>query len=217
MSVADANQNYYHINRLVSWSPYDQLNVGEQVDVGGASNPFFRLFETQRVSYTVTGDDGNDMEVPGIAFLSAAREGIITPGDLAATADEVSRHFMKYVRELIWEDVRRKEFPHLPSRQRCMWLIPNLDGVKFWLRRMGVEQRFQVLKVQIQGRVHKASESYLLTDSEPMEETIQKARQYWLGVVEQTETEEIIFEGRMRVVEVMPLSFYAEEPASTEV
>lgn len=41
-----------------------------------------------------------------------------------------------------------------------------------------------------------------------MEETIQKGRQYWLRVVEEVETEKIIFEGRMRIAEVMPPSFY---------
>lgn len=214
--ITDPNQDYYHINRLMPYSPYGLLHVGDEMNVGGSSNPFFRFFETQRVAYPVGMDDGSVIQVPGMELLHAVKTGAIpdtTTDTLAAIADEVARHFMKYVRELIWEDIRKKEFPHLPSRQRCVWLIPNQDGVKFWLRWMGIEQDFQVLRVQVQGRLHKASESYLLTDSEPMKETIQKARQYWLGIVEEAETEEIIFEGRMRVVEVMPPSFYTEDPA----
>jgi hypothetical protein len=212
MSTADTERDYYHINRAVSWSPYSLLSDGDEVDVGGSSNPFFRLFETARVEYDVNVGDGSAAQVPGIRFLQLARAGEITGltmQGLAAIADEVSRHFVRYVRELIWEDVRRREFPHLPSRQRCVWLIQNQDGVRYWLGRMNAGGAFQVLRVRVQGRIHVASESYLLGDSEPMEETIRKARQYWLGVVEQEGTEEVIFEGRMRVVEVMPTAFYS--------
>ena len=116
---------------------------------------------------------------------------------------------MMYARELIWGDVRRSEFSHPPSRQRCVWLIPNQNGVKFWLQRMGVGGRFQVLRVRVQGRLHTGSDSYLLHDSGPMLQALANARRYWRGDVAQAGTEEIIFEGRMRVEEVMPRSFYA--------
>lgn len=124
-------------------------------------------------------------------------------------ARDFSSHLTRQTGEIVFEDVRRREFPHLPSRQRCVWLIPNQGGVKFWLRRMDVGGQFQVLKVRVQGRLHTASESYLVTDGFSLEEMIRSARQYWLGIVEDAETEEIIFEGRMRVEEVMPQSFYA--------
>ena len=66
-------------------------------------------------------------------------------------------------------------------------------------------------KVRVQGRLHKASQSYLITDSVPVKEAIRRARQYWLGIAEEVETEEIIFEGHVRVEEVMPPDFYALE------
>ena len=178
------------------------------MDVGGSSNPYLRFFETQQKTYPVTLDDGSIVQVPGVKFIASVSRGEINPGNLAETALDLVQHLVAYLRELIWEDVRKREFPHLPSRQRCVWLTPSQEGVKYWLGRMSVNQDFQVLRVRVQGRLHKASESYLLGDSESIEETIQKARQYWLGVVEEAETEEIIFEGRMRVVEVMPPSFY---------
>ncbi len=46
-------------------------------------------------------------------------------------------------------------------------------------------------------------------DSMPLEVAIMRARQYWLGIVEEAGTEEIIFEGRMRVEEVMSPDLYA--------
>jgi hypothetical protein len=101
-------------------------------------------------------------------------------------------------------------FPGLvDAHVRCVWLIPNADGVRFWLQRMSVGGQFRVVRVWVRGRLHTASESYLLQDSELMGETIEKARRYWRGDIEQAGTEEIIFEGRMHVEEVMPPDFYA--------
>jgi hypothetical protein len=208
MSVADPNRDYYHINRLVPWSRYGLLSVSDEIYIGGESNPYFRFFETQRKAYPVTLDSGEVIQVPGVKFIASVSRGEINPEDLAGTALDLTKHLVAYLRELIWEDVRKREFSHLPSRQRCIWLILNQAGVRYWLRRMDVGDNFQVLRIQVQGSIHKASESYLLGDSEPMEESIEKARQYWRGVIEDAETEEIIFEGRMQVVEVMPKSFY---------
>ena len=56
--------------------------------------------------------------------------------------------------------------------------------------------------------MHVASEQYLLGDSVPLEVAISKARQYWLGVIPAQNTEEIIFEGRFTVHEVIPQEQY---------
>lgn len=76
---------------------------------------------------------------------------------------------------------------------------------------MSVEQDFQVLKVRVQGRIHTTSETHLLGDCENLNVIIQMARQYWLGVVENTETQEIIFEGRVSVVDIVDPKEYSME------
>jgi hypothetical protein len=50
--------------------------------------------------------------------------------------------------------------------------------------------------------MHTASEKYLLGDSVSLE-AVSMARPYWLGVVPEPNTEEIIFEGRFSVQEVV--------------
>jgi hypothetical protein len=210
MSTADPCLDYYHINRIVDWSPFSKLNPGDQIDIGGMSNPYFRFFETRKITYPVMLSDDTQLMVSGVRFLALVASGELPPpNNFPNIAHDLANHFTMYVRELIWEDVRKKEFPHLPSRQRCIWLIPSLTGVKYWIQRMGVSGEFQVLRVRAQGRIHKANELFLLGDSEPMEETIRNARQYWLGIGEDPNTEEIIFEGRVTVVDVMSETSYA--------
>jgi hypothetical protein len=209
------DQDYYHINRLVDWSPHrNPLSVGEAIDVGGSSNPYFRLFETVGATYPLVQGGQVTQRIPGVRFLELVRDGVINPSNLARDAFDLASYLARHIGEFVFEDVRRREFPHLPSRQRCVWLIPNQDGARYWVRRLGMVEEgvdFQVVRVRVQGRLHTASESYLVTDSMPLLEVITRARQYWLGIVEEAGTEEIIFEGRMRVEEVMPESFYAQQ------
>jgi uncharacterized protein DUF2441 len=204
------DQDYYHINRIVDWSPYGPLQVGDHLDVGTSSNPYFRFFETATMGNLVTHADGSTEEVPGVKFLELVLGGKVkaTLGTINFTR-ELASHLARHLGEVLFENIRRSEFPHLPSRQRCVWLTPIRIGVKYWLRRMSVGGQFQVLKVRIRGRLHRANENYLITDSFSQEEMIRRARLYWGGVDNEEETQEIIFAGRMRVEEVMPPDFYA--------
>ena len=194
--------DYFHINRRASWSPYEPLKAGDEFDVGRETNPYFRFFETERFVVPVTLQDGSSIESPAVKFLGAAARGEVPHPNLPRLAHDVATHFVTYLREVIWENVRRDEFPELPSRQRCLWLIPTLEGVKYWLERMK-PNGYQVLRVQVTGRIHRANELYLLGDSEPMSQTIEKARLYWSGSFPEGGQEEILFEGRVKVIEVV--------------
>lgn len=194
--------DYFHINRRAIWSPYEPLKAGDEFDVGRETNPYFRFFKTERFVVPVTLQDGSSIESPAVKFLGAAARGEILHPNLPRLAHEVATHFVTYLREVIWENVRSDEFPELPSRQRCLWLIPTLEGVKYWLERMK-PSAYQVLRVQVTGRIHRANEVYLLGDSEPMSETIENARLYWSGSFPEGGQEEILFEGRVKVIEIV--------------
>ena len=55
----------------------------------------------------------------------------------------------------------------------------------------------------MQGRIHTASNEHLLSDSEPMLETLKRARQYCLGIHDDPASREILFEGRLKVLEFL--------------
>ena len=217
------DRDYYHINTLAQYSPYELLRVGDEVDVGGSTNPFFRYYEAGTLRFRVNDENGVPRPVGGVTFLDLLAEGqisvlaepnITAEQKISRIASDVAHFLLTHLREVVWEDIRKTEFPDRPSRQRCIWLIPNQNGLRFWLHQMGVNVRdigWQVVRVRVQGRLHKANQNYLLRDTEPMPDTIEKARKYWRGdeVEGEAETEEILFEGRMRVEEIMPPSFYS--------
>jgi hypothetical protein len=148
MTIIDSGVDYFHINRQAPWLPQQKLVAGTKFDVGGASNPFFGFFETQRKVFPFKQADGKDVTIPAISGLKALASGQLQCPNPAALGLDVAEHFVKYVRELILEDVRKREFPHLPSRQRCIWLIPTLDGVRYWINRLGITGNYQVLRIR---------------------------------------------------------------------
>ncbi len=186
------------------WSPFQKWGVDDVIDIGGESNPYFRFFEVQQKTNLVTTEDQVTHQIPGKQFLNLVRQGEVNCPNIAGVAFDLVQHFVSYVRELIWEDIRKSEFPHLPSRQRCIWLAADYEGVSYWLKNLGLDGLdFQIAKVQVQGRIHTASNEYLLSDSEPMLETLKKARQYWLGIHDDPASREILFEGRLKVLEFL--------------
>jgi len=41
LTIADTTKDYYHINRLASWSPIEKWKEGKEINIGGESNPYF--------------------------------------------------------------------------------------------------------------------------------------------------------------------------------
>lgn len=197
------NSVFYHINQKAKWSVFNLLNIGDEIFIGNESNPFFKYFEEHQLTIPVTLESGKVIESPGIRFLRGVRDKEVNCIELPQIAYDISVHFVKYVRELLWEDIRKAEFQNLPSRQRCIWLISSEDGIKYWQNRLKCLNDFQVVKVKVEGNLHKANELLLLGDCEPMKVTIEKARQYWAGENADDGKEEILFEGKLEVLEIV--------------
>jgi hypothetical protein len=200
LDVSDCE--FYHINHKPIWSTFDLFKIGEEITIGSENNPYFKYFETHRYTVPVTNSKGLIEQSPGIHFLRLVKDGVVYSPELPSIAYDIANHFVTYVREFIWEDVRKTEFLELPSRQKCIWLIPSEQGIKYWINKLNSTSEYQVLKVKTEGHIHKANEKFLLGDCEPMNETIQKARQYWMGIDAEGENGEILFEGKIKIVNI---------------
>lgn len=205
---------FFHINRSVSWSVHQFLTVGQKVEVGTEINPYFAYFEKTLKTFPVTLDNGQVVHSPAVKFLGSVARGEVRSLDLPQIAFEVVRHFVTLARELFWESVRLSEFPDRPSRQRCLWLCPSLENARDWLSRLE-SKNYQILKVSVNGRLHTANELLLLGDSEPLEITRAKAREYWQGLQVEGCREEILFEGKMKVLEILEAKYTTTKPPCT--
>jgi hypothetical protein len=212
MNTSCTQGEFYHVNRRVPWSQYRLLAKGDEVLVGAATNPFFAYYETTKLCIPVKQPDGTTVQSPAMTFLRAVKEGRVQCPMLPENAQKIAQYFVTFLREVMWEDVRRMEFPYCPSRQRCMWLVHTQEQAKYWVSRLGCPEEYQIVKVLAQGRVHVANELFLLGDSATIPEITEKARLYWLGMMPEGAQEEMIFEGLLRVLEVVESKTGAAKP-----
>ena len=126
---------FFHINRGPnSTRSKPLLNVGDVVEAGNESNPFFHYFEAHHRAYPVTSNrDGTTSHHSAIAFLNGLGTGEfkVPDQDLSTAVQlghETAKHFMLLAREMLWELTRIEGNSEAPSRHLR---IPRQSGHRF--------------------------------------------------------------------------------------
>ena len=123
---------------------------------------------------------------------------------------DMSKQLEEYdfvLRELVFEEVRNKEFKDCPSRVRCMFLIDNKEACLKNLKHFhhkGHGTFFQVVAVKLNGNVFYAKTKNARRAGFSYNDYYEMAREYWAQ--DQTldvPTNEILFEGKAEIMEVI--------------
>jgi hypothetical protein len=131
-------------------------------------------------------------------FFKVFDFGIGHPQDLS--------HNYKLIRELIFEEVRKEYFPTFPSRTRCLWVVPEEEGlIDYWRNQLDVDEyEYKILKLSLTGKIFKANQGHLEVGNFPLDTWRQKAFRYWAGASGENPLEnEVLFEGFATVLEVV--------------
>ena len=108
MTQTNQDKDYFHINRKLPYSTHQLLKIGDSIDVGGESNPYFRFYEKESKTYQIATTDGHTIPIPGVKFIGEVKFNKINYPDLPTIAHDVSMHLAGLVGELIWEDIMKK-------------------------------------------------------------------------------------------------------------
>ena len=124
------------------------------------------------------------------------------------TADQktILTEYTTYVRECIFEEVRKQEFPDCPSRTKCIWLMPpSFASLRFWHSR--IPEADSLIKFSCSGVVHEADERFLHPLYFNLALQRKLARLYWSGdsVLEDASRREVLFTGMATAVKIFPL------------
>lgn len=197
---------YYHINRKVPWSPFELMTVGSEIECGSGYNPYYRYFLDHDLLVTVNDEKGSPHKIGRLSFMEDLARRKIQHPEVAKVGAESLRHVIAMVKELLWESVRVEYYNSLPSRQKCIWLIENEGTVSHWMKRLDVhEGQRSYLKVTCDGHMHVADENWLYGDTYRLSKAIEDAHSYWSGEMTKGYKKEILFTGRMRVIEALEL------------
>ena len=108
---------------------------------------------------------------------------------------------IKLCRELAFESIRKEFYSNLPSREKCIWLIPdNENSLEFWKNIIGNEQR-RIFKVVVDGTAHRASQEFLVGGTYSLNKWKSLAHSYWKGEESGSIEDEVLFTGTIKIIE----------------
>ncbi len=118
---------------------------------------------------------------------------------LVKAANNILKELALYIREEIFEEIRFKYFPELPSRKTCIWVFEK-QSAKYWNDTL--KDGFEFYKLELTGILHKADQKYLHAEIISHEELKRRAFNYWTGCDgEKPIEQELLFEGIVNIKE----------------
>lgn len=205
-----ADEEYHHVNKYISADR--MLEVGKDYCFGERSNDFWGLYEKHSIRYP-------DPPYAGRYAAKLAYEHLNSPlmNDFQVTKKIFEfeqwavRDMGMFIRELVFEEVRREAYPQLPSRRTCIWVCRKASIANWlsWLKQPTF--KFRVLRVKCSGVVHIGCQDFLSSDSMNYSEYKANAIGYRSGAnANQTIYDEIIAKGKVTIVEDISCQFSAQ-------
>jgi hypothetical protein len=169
------DETFCHIQREENWQ------IGDEYLIGLEENNLTKQLETEKKIYA----EGSIQE--------------LEQNEIKQKAEYFSSYHM-FVRETVFEDIRLKYFPELPSRRHGIWLCKEGDNLNYWkskLHNLGT-----TFEVQVTGKIHKVCAKNLSSDGAVLSRALysQQAFKYWSGQIHSEESVEYLFIGRLKVI-----------------
>ena len=203
-------RTYFHINNTnCNWKK------GDEICIGNEDNNFWISFAKKSDSIELQGEKHDVYKITKTAFEAYAK--LHPPPSKMSDyhfnilntlkeATESLGNTIKLNRELAFESIRNEFYPELPSRKNCIWLIPNhQDSLQFWNNILNIGQQIKIFKVEIDGNIHRASQEWLVGGTLSINEWNKLAHNYWKGTNSGNIEDEVLFTGRLKILEEITL------------
>lgn len=125
-------------------------------------------------------------------------------GERIRQEDFVARHYAPYIKEEIFEEVRRLHYPDAPSRLNCVFLYPDLNIAReYYANTCGYKNYVYAVEIE-EGQPFVVEMDLLRCDGMPFSVLVANAHKYWQQVSHPNSgTLEAILSGRVIVKELV--------------
>lgn len=136
-----------------------------------------------------------------------SKKGIFKNKNLILDLSKALSNYDFIIREFALEEVRRQQFPHLPSRFRCMFLSEGADtclnNLQGFINR-GAGSNLQAIKVRVNGEAHFVKDYGVGRLGLSFNEYKNEAIKYWSQDQHSTSaTKEILFTGDVEILDIL--------------
>jgi len=107
------------------------------------------------------------------------------------------------IRELIFERVRKNEFPDVPSRLECIFVCKTLDGAKSFKSETKRNSNliYEVEPTDVNSRMLETDWSWINSIiNKPVHEIEEAARKYWRGKIQDPDKKELLWDCGVRIL-----------------
>jgi len=199
---------YFHIQRD-NIDKKSKWNVGDQLSIGSYENYYYKNFNTRKLGIKLDEDfqyayryiDKIWTECESIEFdETIKRETLNKLRNVLNISHQALKIYTQLVRELVYEGIRKEEFPEMPSRTSGIWVCSDIESLKFWRNELPPGR---VLGLKLTGKTFRGNNKFLGCDTYPLDQYKLNARKYWSGVKVKSYKDEILFEGEVEVNEIL--------------
>lgn len=108
--------------------------------------------------------------------------------------------YLKWIREELFEKVRIKTNPNLPSRKHCIW-ISNKGNLEKWWNIFKNKSGKRILEIRLKNNnIFIADGTLIKTETYGLSDYENIAERYWLGKIESDDELEISYEGEFEIL-----------------
>lgn len=186
------NRVMLHISRENKWK------IGDTLTSGLKENPFWLFCKNYSPIVTV-----NQQMMPLFKMFDQFSTFDVTQGNiefLYQNLKSISKEVAFYIREQVFEEVRKEHFPYLPSRQKCLWVTEE-EQLPYWKTMADNEQRY-LLTLELNGDLFCGDAYWLTADTFSSIEYEKRANHYWSGKLSTIELKEYLFNGDAIIKEI---------------
>jgi intein/homing endonuclease len=113
-----------------------------------------------------------------------------------------SKYYGELLKEYIFEEIRLTEFPHKPSRKKCIFLVPFEVEIFEFATKLNYNLNSKTLmeiEVIQNDNLHFADLTLLNCNSLSHFEKVKAARQYWQGTTTRDINTEVLYIGEFKI------------------
>lgn len=194
-AVNVANKIMYHISRENNW------NIGDVLIAGERENQFWSSCKDYSPRVIV---DGKEMSI--FQMIDQVSNFEVTQNNITflyQKLKDVSKEMAFYIREQIFEDVRSKHYPMLPSRQKCLWVCEE-DQIAYW-KTMKEDCQRSLLTLELNGELFCGDDHWLTADTFSSVDYTDRAKHYWNGEMSDAPRKEFLFYGKAIIKEIISI------------
>ena len=199
---------FYHFHKSGN---YDDLwRVGNEITFDGKSfNKYYAYYFDYKPTFVLYNQINPLQTLPN--FVKDLQESAKSLDfnireliNLPAKLSEIITNLTVWIREEIFEDVRKSQFSIRPSRKTCLFVCDELkvDDWKSLLAASNVDMT--LFRLSLTGTIFRANERYVHLDEYGTEFFRKNAGRYWQGVQgNDNDGEEILFHGKAKILDVV--------------